>query len=109
MLRSIDIRTWTIWLVAFVVLALAGCTGIGGGGASSSPGHRRLTAAELRLRLIDELGPLWHCDQNSYPVGRDELEALREKWPQLVADAELAEAIRLRLTLPPLDDAGLDR
>jgi hypothetical protein len=128
MLQSIDRRTWAIWLGGFVVLALAGCSGLGGvsttpgpqpstctvvataapstppkGGCSGEP----LTAAELRLFLIDQLGPLWYCDRDSYPVGRDELEGMRASWPELVADTELADAVRERLALPALDDASL--
>jgi hypothetical protein len=130
MLRSIDRRTWAIWLAGFVVLALAGCSGLGGGGASTTPGPQpstcsvvataapskppkggcsgqTLTSAELRLFLIDQLGPLWYCDRDSYPVGRDELEGMRASWPELVADSALADAVRERLGLPPLDDASL--
>ena len=129
MLRSIDRRTWAVWLVGFVVLALAGCTGLGGAGASSTPGPQPstcgvattaapsrppkggcsgepFTAAELRILLIDELGPLWYCDRDEYPVGRDELDAMRATWPDLVADAELAGAVRDRLEFPPFDDPG---
>ena len=110
MLRSIDRRSWAIWLVGLLVFAMAGCAGAGTGptitpGPGPSQGPR--TAAELRLLLIDELGPLWFCDQDEYPVGRDELEALRQKWPLLLADAELATAIQRRLSLPALDGAAL--
>ena len=112
-----------------LVLALAGCAGFGGGGASTTPGPQPstcsalataapsrppkggcagepFTAAELRLLLIDELGPLWYCDRDEYPVGRDELQAMRATWPALVADVALAEAVRDRLELPPFDDPG---
>jgi hypothetical protein len=128
MLRSIDRRTWAIWLAGLMVLALAGCTGMGPG-ASGSPGPQPstctpaataapsrpptggcggepYTAAELRLVLIDDLGPLWYCDRDEYPVGRDELEGMRASWPDLVKDVDLAAAIRDRLGLPAFDDVG---
>ena len=130
MLGPIDRRTWAVWLAGLLVLALAGCAGLAGGGASSTPGPQpstcgvvatgapsaslkggcsgqALKAAELRLFLIDRLGPLWYCDRDSYPVGRDELEGMRASWPELVADTELADALRERLGLPLLDDASL--
>ncbi len=129
MVRSIDRRTWGIWLAGFLVLALAACTGLGGGGASTTPGPQPstcgavataapsrppkggcsgdpFTAAELRLLLIEELGPLWYCDRDEYPVGRDELEAMRAAWPDLIADTGLAGAILDRLELPSFDDPG---
>ena len=129
MLRMIDRRTWALWLAGILALALAGCAGLGGGGASTTPGPQPSTcsavttaapsrpakggcsgepfsAAELRLLLIDELGPLWYCDRDEYPVGRDELEAMRATWPDLVADVALASAVRDRLELPPFDDPG---
>ena len=111
-----------------MVLALAGCTGLGAGpsgtpgpqpstcapattAAPSRPpkggcGGEPFTATELRLRLIDQLGPLWYCDRDEYPVGRDELDGMRATWPDLLADAELAEAVRNRLELPAFDDPG---
>lgn len=129
MLLLIDRRTRAIWLAAFIVLALAGCTGFGGAGASGTPDPQPstcsavataapsrppkggcsgdpFTAAELRIFLIDELGPLWYCDRDEYPVGRDELDAMHATWPDLVADAALAGAVRDRLEYPPFDDPG---
>ena len=31
-----------------------------------------MSAAELRFALIDQFGPLWYCDPDSYPVARDD-------------------------------------
>ena len=83
-------------------MATAAPSGPPKGGCSGEP----FTAAELRLLLIDELGPLWYCDRDEYPVGRDELEAMRATWPALIADVALAAAVRDRLELPPFDDPG---
>lgn len=70
-------------------------------------GGGTLTAGEVRLLLIDRFGALWYCDRDEYPVGRDELASMREQWPQVIADADLASAMQERLELPPLTDANL--
>ena len=126
---TLDRRSRTAWLAAVLVLAIAGCSGNGGVRPSISPGPppsicpvvptptassapdgacsvEPLAVAELRLLLIDELGPLWYCDRDSYPVGRDERVALQETWPNLVA-TDQAGAIRERLGLASLDAPGL--
>lgn len=107
MLRLIDRRTATAWLLAAVVLALSGCAGVGSTPSPSPTPGPVMNAAELRLYLASELGPLWYCDRDEYPVGRDELTAMRETWPDLIADATLAGAILSQLRLPPLPAAGL--
>jgi hypothetical protein len=56
-----------------------------------------LGPAELRLVLIDRLGPLWYCDRDSYPVGRDEAQAALDAWPEMQAENELLRAIAARL------------
>jgi hypothetical protein len=124
----VDRRSVVAWLGTVLALAIAGCAGSGGAsstpgpppstcsvvatGASSTPpkggcSGEPFTAAELRLFLIDQLGSLWYCDRDSYPVGRDELDGMRSTWPDLLADAALADAVRERLGLPALNDPGL--
>jgi hypothetical protein len=119
-----DRRSLLAWLTAMVVLAGAGCTGLGGG-PSDPPGPQPstcadpvitaapsippkggcsgepFTEAELRLLLIDELGPLWYCDRDSFPMARDEQEAAIEAYPDLVADAELFAAVAAKLGIDP--------
>lgn len=106
--RSIARRTGALWPAGLLALAMAGCAGPGG---SSSPtpvtGGPPLTATELRLALVHELGPLWYCDRDEHPVGRDELAAMREAWPQVVADSEQVEAILGHLGLAALAIADL--
>jgi hypothetical protein len=57
------------------------------GGATFGP-------AELRLLLIDRLGPIWSCGD---PAGRDEGQAALEAWPEMQAENELFRAIAGRL------------
>src|SRR5688572_26399041 len=93
--RSIDRRTWAVWLAGLLVFAMAGCAGLG---VSTSPtpvptGGPPPTATELRLALVHDLGPLWYCDRDEHPVGRDEVAGMRDAWPQVIADEEQLEAI----------------
>jgi hypothetical protein len=65
--------------------------GCGGGG-------QLLTAAELRLFLIDHFGPRWYCDPDEYPVSRgSERERAIERYPEMVAEHELFSTIADRL------------
>lgn len=63
-----------------------------------------LSRAELRYRLIDELGAPAFCDPDFYPVARDDEAALAEEaFPRIAADTATLDAILARLSL---DDAG---
>jgi Hint domain len=90
-------------LLVVLALAAAACSP---GGGSPKPGPTILPGptgggtfgpAELRLILIDQLGPLWYCDRDSYPVPRDEGQAALEAWPEMQAENELFRAIATRL------------
>lgn len=77
------------------ILLVAACAG--GGSAAPTPGPTSTpdpspgaarTVPELKLALIEELGALWYCDPDFYPVQREnEADAARERWPEVVADA----------------------
>lgn len=89
--------------IAALALAAAACSP-GGGGPTPGPtiipgpsGGTTLGPAELRLVLIDRLGPLWYCDRDAYPVGRDEQQAAIDTWPEMQAENELFRAIAARL------------
>jgi hypothetical protein len=73
-----------------------------GGGGTLSP-------AELRLHLVDALGPRWYCDPDSYPISRGtEQERAIEQWPEVEAENELMRAIAARLAIDvdaPVSDA----
>lgn len=90
MLRSIDRRTTVIWLAAFLVLAAAGCNGAGATDRPS-PGSTGvpMTEGQTRLYLIAELGPLWYCDSDSYPVARDEQVAALDRYQEMTAGQDL--------------------
>jgi hypothetical protein len=61
-------------------------------------GGGTLSPAELRLRLVDQLGPRWYCDPDEYPIAHgSEQERAIEQWPELEAENELMRAIAARL------------
>jgi hypothetical protein len=87
------------WLLIVVAVLAAACAPAG---PSPTPGPA-LADVALKYRLIDEFGALAYCDPDEYPVGRDELAAMRERWPELEADATTLTAITTRLGLDPAD------
>jgi hypothetical protein len=98
------------WLPTLLVVLLVGACGAGGPsptpGGTPGPTPGAFTAGELRLVLIGALGPRWYCDQDEYPVGRDERQSAIENWPQVVAEGEIFRAVAERLGLDP--DAAFD-
>jgi Hint domain-containing protein len=60
-----------------------------------------LTEAQLRLVLLDQLGPRWFCDPDDYPVAvQDEMTRMRERWNDLLGDADAYAAIAAHEGLP---------
>jgi len=60
--------------------------------------------------LIDELGPLWYCDPDFYPIQReDEMTSALQRWPEVVVDREAFEVIATRLNLDPAGDVSDQR
>jgi hypothetical protein len=93
-------------LAALIVFLLAACSGTSGGSPSPTPlpqpsGGQPFTAGELRLLLIDHFGPLWYCDRDSYPVGRDEQQAALDSYPEMAADAALFPPVAAKLGIDP--------
>jgi hypothetical protein len=92
-------------------LLLVACSGGGGSSPTPAPQPSRgcgqanassaapapcgsMTAAQLRLALLDQLGPRWFCDPDQYPIAvADELTRMRERWNDVVADTESFGAI----------------
>lgn len=69
-----------------------------------------LSAAQQRLALIDQFGPLWFCDPDFYPVARDDEAALAVKrFDELRADAPAFNAIVARLGAQPGDAFTADQ
>jgi hypothetical protein len=86
-------------LVAVLALAAAACSP--GGGATPGPtiipapsGGGTFGPAELRLILMDRLGPIWSCGD---PAARDEGQLALEAWPEMQAENELFRAVAGRL------------
>jgi len=84
---------------------LASCTAT----PSTSPppptptGGVPLTIAELRYRLIDQLGPPWYCDPDFHPIAvADEADLAIKRFGEVQADREAFAAIVARLGI----DAG---
>lgn len=98
---SSDRPAIALWLATLLVLGAAGCTG---GGTSSSPSPQpqpsgpAQTAGQLRLRLIDQLGPRWYCDPDEYPVAHGtEQERAIERYPEMVAEGDVFTAVANQL------------
>jgi len=109
MSMSLAARTLLATLLGLTLMAIAAC-----GGAGASPGASRagaaspvpggpatFTAGELRLRLIDQLGPLWYCDRDAYPVARDERQAAIANFAAMAADTEIFPAVAAKLAIDP--------
>ncbi len=65
------------------------------------PDEEKITAPELRYRLLEYFGPLWYCDPDAYPVGRPmaEREGALQAFPNIQNDRETFAAIAKRLGL----------
>jgi hypothetical protein len=90
-------------ILMLLAIVVAGCSATGPSSPPlPSPSPRpALTIAELRFRLIDELGPLWYCDRDFYPVARDDEAALAiPRFGEVQADREAFAAILAHLGLP---------
>ena len=101
--RSVD----TLVLLVSLVIGAAGCSTSQtpppppGSSPGSSPGLSpgsspgpALSQAALRIRLVDQLGPLWYCDPDFYPVARaDEAAIAMQRFGEVQADKESFEAI----------------
>ena len=84
--------------VLVLALALAACGG--SPFAAPTPTPQPLTVAQLKYRVIDELGRPWFCDPDFYPVARaDERDLARQRFPDLQKEAETFAAIVTRLKL----------
>jgi hypothetical protein len=79
------------------VVLLSGCQLIGWGNfpsPSPGPGVAPLSEVEAKYALLAELGDLWYCDPDSYPVAvEDEQTSAVQNWPQVTADQRLLAAI----------------
>ena len=80
-----------------MVVLVASCTSGQPSSSSPTPGPP-LTTPQLKLRLIDELGPLWYCDPDFYPIAVfDETDQAKKRFGEVQADTEAFAAITARL------------
>jgi len=90
-------------LLALAAFLAAGCLGPGTEPSPSTSPAQPLIVAQLKYRLMDELGRPWFCDPDQFPVGRDEMASMRERFPEIEADPETLDAILARIGLVPRD------
>jgi len=65
--------------------------------ACATPGPAA-TAGQLRLRLIDQLGPRWYCDPDEYPIAHGtEQERAIERYAEMVAEGDVFSAVANQL------------
>lgn len=84
-------------LVVVLALVLASC---GAGVATPTPAPQPLTVAQLKYRVMDELGRPFFCDPDFYPVARaDEADLARQRFPELQKDVQTFSATVARLKL----------
>lgn len=84
-------------LTALAAVVFAAC---GGGLATPTPTPAPLVEADIKYRVIDELGTPWFCDPDFHPIARaDERELAVQRFPEIQKDAATIGAIRARLKL----------
>ena len=77
------------------IAALVAACGSGVNPAPTPTPGPALMLPELKRALIERFGALWYCDPDIWPIQRqDELEAARERWPELLADTEAVDTLR---------------
>lgn len=98
-------------LVIVLALALAACSAgaspeasgppAGSGGPVASPGSSgTLTAGQLRVAVMQRLGPRWWCDPDFYPLARsDEQQLAIERFPEMRAEGDVFGAVVVDLGL----------
>lgn len=94
-IRSIVALTAALLVVACAPTASTPPGGTPGPTIIPAPtGGGTFDAGELRLLLIERLGPLWYCDPDEYPVSRGtEQERAIERFAEMQAEGEIFRAI----------------
>jgi hypothetical protein len=89
-----------------MIVLVASCSSSQPSSPSPTPG-RPLTTAQLKIRIIEQLGPLWYCDPDFYPIARqDEAALARQRFGEVQADGQAFDAITAHLGIagPPFSD-----
>ncbi|HEY7969038.1 MAG TPA: hypothetical protein VID95_03525 [Candidatus Limnocylindrales bacterium] len=88
-------------LVLGTLIALTACSS-GPSATAPSASHPPLGEGQLRLSLIDQLGPRWYCDPDQFPVARaNEQQRAIERFPDMQAEGGVFRAVAARLGLDP--------
>ena len=99
MKRSSSLRS-----VSYVLLTLVPCLA-GCQAATTAPSELPLSLPELKSVLLNELGEIFFCDPDYYPVARgDEAELAQERFAELAADADEFPVLLRRLGLATKPD-----
>jgi hypothetical protein len=104
--------------LCLALLLLAGCAAAGGASPSPSPSPTMvpgpsagavLDVGDLRLLLIDRLGPRWYCDPDQYPIAHgDERSNAVDAFPRMQQEQVVFDAVLRRLGLDPSTDFTTD-
>ena len=87
-------------LIFALALVLSACGG--SPFATPTPSPQPLSGAQLKYRVIDEVGKPQFCDRDFYPIARqDEREIAQQRFPELQRDTETFAVIVARLKLAP--------
>ena len=86
-------------LVALALaLVFAACDG---GVTTPTPPPQPLNVAEMKYRVMEELGRPWFCDPDFYPIARaDERELAQQRFGEVQKDPAVFSAILTHLRLP---------
>jgi hypothetical protein len=90
----------SVAVLTLLAIVLAGCASSGSASRPSTSQSPRapLSIAELRFRMIDQLGPPWYCDRDFYPIARaDEAVLAVQRFGEVQADREAFALILGRL------------
>jgi hypothetical protein len=74
-------------------LLVVACASAAFSTASTAPSSEVLSEAQLRARLADWFGPLWHCQSDLWPTREGTSRSCIERWPEVAVDASVLAAI----------------
>ena len=113
MLRP-KVRLAALAVVMLVLAACAGSTGLSGStpGPTVIPGPTggaARTGGQLRLLIMNSLGPRWYCDPDEYPVAHgSEQERAIARFAEMQAEGDIYQHVAAQLGIDlggPLTDA----